>query len=434
MDWREEYNRRLCTADEAAKLFNSNDRIAIQGGTGIPPAFATAIAKRAPELRNVVFGQGFALAFHDYMKPEFKESFRVETVFMGPAERYCMGFGTVDFVPNHLGNLGRWIDETKFNKVAAVVTPPDENGYMNRSCFGGLCTRRMIDRAETLIVEVNDQTPWLCSDVFQVHVSQCDAIIEHSEPLFEIPEIPITPIEKDIAHIIADMIPDGSTIQLGLGGLANCIGYFLKEKNDLGVHTEVVSNSIMELVKCGAVNGSKKSILPGLVPYTFCVGTKELWAFMDHNETFMGFEIENVNDPGIIRQNDNMVSVNNALMVDLTGQVAAESIGTYQYSATGGQMNYVLGAQLAKNGKSIIALPSTRTDKEGKVHSRILSMFPQGTIVSTSRNDVQWVATEYGAVNLRNRSISWRVEQLINIAHPDFRDELTFQAKQLSWI
>ena len=164
------------------------------------------------------------------------------------------------------------------------------------------------------------------------------------------------------------------------------------------------------------------------------MGTKELWEFMDHNETFMGFEIENVNDPAIIRQNDNMVSVNNALMVDLTGQVAAESIGTYQYSATGGQMNYVLGAQMAKNGKSIIALPSTRVDKEGKVHSRILSMFPQGTIVSSSRNDVQWVATEYGAVNLRNRSISWRVEQLINIAHPDFREELTHQAKQLNWI
>lgn len=434
MNWREEYQKRLMSPDDAAKLVNSNDRIAIQGGTGIPAAFAAAIAKRAPELRNVVFGQGFALAFHDYMKPEYKDSFRVETVFIGPAERYCMDFGTVDFVPNHLGNLGRWIDETKFNKVAAVVTPPDENGYMNRSCFGGLCTKRMIDRAEKLIVEVNDQTPWLCSDVFQVHVSQCDAIIENSAPLFEIPEIPITPVEKDIAHIIADMIPDGSTIQLGLGGLANCIGYFLKEKSDLGVHTEVVSNSLMELVKCGAVNGSKKSILKGLIPYTFCVGTRELWEFMDHNPTFLGFEIENVNDPAIIRQNDNMVSVNNALMVDLTGQVASESIGTYQYSATGGQMNYVLGAQMAKNGKSIIALPSTRVDKEGKVHSRILSMFPQGTVVSSSRNDVQWIVTEYGAVNLRNRAISWRVQELIKIAHPDFREELTFQAKQLNWI
>jgi len=155
---------------------------------------------------------------------------------------------------------------------------------------------------------------------------------------------------------------------------------------------------------------------------------------MDHNETFMGCEIEYVNDPGTIRQNDNMVSVNNALMVDLTGQVAAESIGTYQYSATGGQMNFVLGAQLAKNGKSIIALSSTRTDKEGKVHSRILDMFPQGTVISTSRNDVQWVVTEFGAVNLRNRSISWRVENLISIAHPDFREELTFQAKQLGWL
>lgn len=434
MGWREEYQRRLCTADEAAKLINSNDRIAIQGGTGIPPAFAAAVAKRAPELKNVVFGQGFALAFHDYMKPEFKESFRVETVFLGPAERYCLQFGTVDFVPNHLGNLGRWIDETGFNKVAAVVTPPDENGYMNRSCFGGLCTKRMIERADTVVVEVNEKTPWLCSDAFQVHVSQCDAIIENTTALFEIPEIPITKVEEQIAAHIYDMIPDGSTIQLGLGGLANCIGHFLKDKKDLGVHTEVVSNSIMELIKCGAVNGSKKTLLPGKVAYTFCVGTKELWDFMDHNEMFIGFEIENVNNPAIIALNDNMVSVNNALMVDLTGQAASESIGTKQYSATGGQMNYVLGAQQAKNGISILALPATRTDKEGKVHSRILSVFPQGTIVSTSRNDVQWIVTEYGAVKLTNKSISWRAQNLISIAHPDFREELSYQAKQLGWI
>jgi len=434
MDWREEYKRRLTTPEEAAKLIKDNDRIAMQGGTGIPPAFSAALAKRSEELRNVVLCQGFALAFHDYMKPEYKDSFRVETVFIGPAERYCMSFGTVDFVPNHLGSLGRWLDETKINKVAAVVTPPDENGFMNRSCFGGLCTKRLADRAENLIVEVNENTPWLCSDVFQVHVSQCHAIIENNAPLFEIPEIPITPVERQIATIVADMIPDGSTIQLGLGGLANCIGHFLKNKNDLGFHTEVVSNSVMDLIKCGAANGSKKSILRGIVPYTFCVGTKELWEFMDHNETFLGFEIENVNDPGIIRQNDNMVSVNNALMVDLTGQVAAESIGTYQYSATGGQMNFVLGSQMAKNGKSIIALPSTRTDKDGKIHSRILDMFPQGTTISTSRNDVQWVVTEYGAVNLRNRAISWRVENLITIAHPDFREELTFNAKQHGWL
>lgn len=433
-NWQDEYREKLCSPADAARLINSGDVIAMQGGTGIPPAIADAIGKRASELRGITCLQGFALAFHEYMKPEHKDSFRVETVFIGPAERFCMAMGTVDFVPNHLGNLGRWMDTKNINVVVAVVTPPDENGYMNRSCFGGLCTERAIDNADVVLVEVNKNTPWLCSDVFQVHVSQVDAIVENTLPLFEIPEIPITPVEESIAHIIADMIPDGSCIQLGLGGLANCVGHFLKDKKDLGAHTEVVSNSIMELVKCGALNCSKKNIMTGKIPFTFCVGTKELWEFMDHNEMFMGFEIEKVNDPNWISQNDNMVSVNNALMVDLTGQVASESIGTTQYSATGGQVNFVQGAQRAKNGKSILALPSTRVDKEGKVYSRILPTFPEGTIVTASRNDVQWIVTEYGATNLYNKSVSYRAKELIRISHPDFRDQMTFEAKQHKWI
>lgn len=432
--WREEYKRKLTTADEAAKLISNNDRVSIQGGTGIPPAFMAALAKRAPELRGVVLGQGFALAFHDHMKPEYKDSFHIETAFMGPAERFCLEMGTADFVPFHLGNAGKWYDETPFKKVACVVTPPDEYGYMNRSCFGGLCTKRLCDRAEKLIVEVNENTPWLYSDVFNVHVSQCDAIIENTQPITEIPEIPVTPVEEKIAQYIADMIPNGSTIQLGLGGLANCIGHFLKDKKDLGIHSEVVSNSIMELVKCGAVNGSKKTLLPGKVAYTFCVGTSELNKFLDHNEMFHAFEIEIINNPTFIARNNNFVSVNNALMVDLTGQIASESIGTRQYSATGGQAQFVQGARLAPGGKSIIALPSTRTDKEGKTHSRIVPVFPIGTVVSSSRNDVQWVVTEYGGVDLTFKSLSSRVRDLIGIAHPDFRDELEFDAKKIGWI
>ena len=434
MDWQQEYKQRLTTAEEAVKLIRSGDTIGMQGGTGIPPAIADALGRRAPELRNVTCCQGFALNFHEYMKPEHKDSFRIQTVFVGPAERMGLQLGNVDFVPNHLGSIGKWMDSLDVGVVTAVVTPPDENGFMNRSCFGGLCTKRLIDRADRVLVEVNRNTPWLYSDAFQIHVSQCDAIVENDAPLFEIPEIPITPVEETIAHIIADMIPDGSCIQLGLGGLANCVGHFLKDKKDLGAHTEVVSNSVMELMKCGALNGSRKTVYPGKVVYTFCIGTRELWQYMDHNEDFVGMEIEDVNNPDFIGQNDNMVSVNNALMVDLTGQVASESIGTFQYSATGGQVNFVLGAQRSKNGKSIIAMPSTRKDKEGVVHSRILSILPAGTVVSTSRNDVQWIVTEHGAACLKNKPISYRVRELIRIAHPDFRDELTFEAKKLGWI
>jgi 4-hydroxybutyrate CoA-transferase len=434
VNWREEYKRKLTTPQEAAKRFESNDVIGVGGGTSIPPLIMEALAQRAHELRNIKICQGFAVALHDYMKPEYRDSFRVETIFIGPAERLCMGWGTCDFVPNHLGSMRKWGEASNVNKGALVVTPPDEDGYMNRSLFGGLVPKVIQDRWEYVAVEVNENAPWLVSDDFKIHISQVDAIVENHAPLFEVPDIPITPVEETIAGIISDMIPHGSTIQLGLGGLANCIGHFLKDKKNLGIHSEVMSNSLMELIKCGAADGSKKTLMPGKAAFTFAVGTRELYSFLDRNADCPAFEIEYINDPKIIALNDNMVSVNNALMVDLTGQVASESIGPSQYSATGGQVNFVLGAQMAKNGTSILALPSTRKDKDGNLHSRILDMLPLGTIITTSRNDVEWIVTEYGAAKLTNKSLSWRAKNLIALAHPDFRDELTFKAKKLAWI
>lgn len=436
MNWRKDYQRKLTSAEEVALAFQSGDHIAMGGGTGIPPAIADAIGRRAGEISDVKFGQGFAVALHEYMKPEHKQHFRIETIFMGPAERLCLDWGTCDFVPNHLGNMIDWATDFNAHKAAVVVTPPNEDGYMNRSMFAGLVPRAILKQCEYVAVEVNENTPWLHSDqdIYDIHVSEVDAIVENHQPLFEIPEIPITPVEEQIAGRIADMIPHGSTVQLGLGGLANCIGHFLKDKHDLGIHSEVVSNSIMELVKCGAANGSKKTLHPGKVVYTFAVGTKELHQFLHHNPEFLAFEIEQTNNPYFIARNDHMISINNALMADLTGQVASESIGPRQFSATGGQVNFVLGSQLASNGHSIIALPSTRTDAEGKLHSRIMDMLPQGTVVTTSRNDVEWMVTEYGAVRLTNKSISQRAQGLISIAHPAFREELTHQARTLKWI
>lgn len=436
MGWREEYQIKLTTAENVAMAFQSGDHIGVGGGTGIPPAIVDAIGRRAGEITDVKFGQGFAVGLHEYMKPEHKSHFRIETIFMGPAERMCLQWGTCDFVPNHLGSMIKWATDFGVKKVAMVVSPPDENGFMNRSLFAGLVPKQILQNSEYIAVEVNKNTPWLYSDddIFNIHVSEVDAIVENHAPLFEIPEIPITDVEKQIAGHIADMIPNGSTVQLGLGGLANCIGHFLKDKKDLGIHSEVVSNSIMELYKCGAVNGSKKTLLPGKVVYTFAVGTHELHQFLHRNPDFIAFEIEKTNNPYFIAENNDIISINNALMVDLTGQIASESIGPSQFSATGGQVNFVLGSQMAKNGKSIIALPSTRTDRDGKRHSRILDMLPMGTIVTTSRNDVEWIVTEFGAVRLTNMSISLRVKALIGISHPDFRDELEFKARQQNWI
>ncbi|MCU0846828.1 MAG: 4-hydroxybutyrate CoA-transferase [Spirochaetes bacterium] len=433
-DWKTEYRSKKITAEEAAKYVESGDYVGVQGGTGIPPAFGEALGKRSGELSNVTVCQGFATALHEYMKPERKESFRVESIFIGPAERFCLQHANADFVPAHLGNLGGWLDERRPRVVATMATPPDEEGFMNLSCFGGLSTMETFRNAEILIVEVNKNIPWLCTDTLVLHVSEVTAIIENDSPLFEFPEIPITAVEEKIAGHIASLVGDGSTLQLGLGGLANCIGHFLKDKKDLGIHSEVVSNSIMELVKCGSVNNSMKNHLTGICAYTFCIGTKGLMEFLDRNSGFRAFEIGYLNDPNIIARNDNFVSINNALMVDMTGQVASESIGHTQYSATGGQAAFVRGAQMSKGGKSIIALPSTYTGKDSSTGSRIMTSFPPGTAVTTTRCDVDWIATEYGAVRLKNEPVSGRVKKLISIAHPDFRDGLTFEAKKLGWI
>lgn len=433
-NWQQDYKRKLCSAYEAASLIKDHDVICLTGGSNIPPAFSHELSHRAQHLKDVTILLGFALDEYDFMKPEFKDNLCIETAFVGRMERKCLQWGTASYVPLHLQQLGKWLDFKKPNVVATVVTPPDEDGYMNRSCYAGLCHRRAFERADLVIVEVNPETPWLNGDDFKIHVSEVDRIIENPSPLAEIPDIPITRTEEDIAGYIADLIPDGSTIQLGLGSLANAVGYLLRNKKDLGLHAEVISNSVMELVKSGAVNGSRKTFMPGKVVGTYCVGTKELFEFVDHNEDFVFCEVEFTNDPEIIARNDNLISINNTLMVDLTGQAASESIGSFQYSGTGGQVNFVQGAHMARGGKSILALNATYTDEKGGLHSRIVASFPPGTVVTTSRADVEYVVTEFGVASLRFKSVAKRVVELINIAHPDFRDELRFEARKAGWI
>lgn len=425
------------SAEEAASLIQARDSIGMQPGNGTPAGFCAALGQRLAkaEIEDLTIVEGFALAYYDFFKPEYRDIVRVETIILGPAERAARQLGArIDYIPEHLNYCDRWHNEVLTRVFTAVVTPPDENGYMNRSSFGGLIEKSMIKRAKKVIVEVNRNAPWVNGEDLKIHVSEVDAIIENDVPLFEIPEIPITPVEEKMGTIIADMVPDGATIQLGLGGLANCIGHFLKDKKNLGVHTEVLSDSIMELYKCGAVNNSRKTHLPDKIAMTFLVGTAELSRWAHCNDVLDARPIGYINDPATIALNDNQISINNALMVDLTGQVASETIGTNQYSGTGGQVNFVIGAQKSRNGKSIIALPSTYSTKDGARASRLMPFFPVGTVTTTSRNDVDWVVTEYGAAKLKDRSISKRSEALIAIAHPDFRDELSFQAKKLGWL
>lgn len=433
--WQEEYRAKLRTAEEAAKVVQSGESVFFGGGTGIPTAFATALGKRAHELTGITISQGYAMGLFDYMKPENKERFQIETMFVGPMERICMQWGVAQYKPMHLSEIPAAAVHAACKRVAFVATPPDEKGYMNRSCFGSfLPNEECVKPADTIIVEVNKNAPRLNSDDFKIHVSDVDFIIENDFPMFELPDIPIMDEERKIAEYIADLIPDGSCIQIGLGGLANAVGYLLHKKKDLGMHAEVVTPSVAELVKSGVVNGSRKNFMPGKVVSAFAVGTKKFYEEINNNENFYFKEVGWVNNPDIIGLNDNLVSINNTLMMDLTGQAASESIGITQYSATGGQLDFILGARKSKGGKSILSLNSTYTDKEGNMRSKIMPVLPAGTVVTTPRTLVEYVITEYGVANLRLRTVRERAKSLISIAHPDFRDQLTFEAKKNGWI
>ncbi len=433
--WKEEYRDKLCTAEEAAALIKSNDRIAMSGGTSVPYEFSRALSRRAGQIKNVGISMGYAMALFDYMKPENHESFYLETVFVGPMERICMDWGVCQYVPIHLGNTPDYCHASSLNIAVARVTPPDENGFMCRSNFASFLDLDTIRNADYVIVEVNSHMPRLVAPEFKIHVSEVDRIIEHEEPIFEIPNIPISDAEKTMADYIADMIPDGSCVQLGFGGLPNAIGYNLKNKKNLSIYSEVATPAMEDLIEAGVVNGANRSFMQGRkVVAGFCVGTRKFYDYVQNNRDFEFKLIGFINDPRNIAKNDNLVAINNALMLDLTGQVASESIGVKQYSGTGGQVQFVWGAKFANNGKNILAINSTYTDKDGNLQTKIMPALPENTVVTTSRNDVEYIVTEHGVAYLRYKSLMERAKALISVAHPDFRDKLTFEAKKRKWL
>jgi len=434
LPWQAQYQAKLCSASQAASLVRNQASVSLGGGCCIPEGFVGALAERGEELQQVSLLAGFALKEYAYMDSRFKGHFNLETMFVGSMERNSIREGITSYVPIHANQIGKWLEARHPAVVATAMSPPDERGYMSRSLYAGLSHRKVFEKAEKVIAEVNSRLPRLNGSDFNIHVSEVDFIIENDFELTETNDITISATEKAIAGHIVELIPDGATVQLGLGGLANAVGYFLRDKKDLGMHAEVISNSIMELVKEGVVNGSRKSFQPGKVLGCFCIGNQELWEFVHENPDFIFHEVDYINDPEIIGRNDNLISINNTLMMDLTGQAASESIGPVQFSGTGGQVNFVHGAARSRGGKSILSFASTYLDSQGKMQSRIMPILPAGTVITTSRNDVQWVVTEFGVADLRWKSIRERAKALINIAHPDFRDYLAFEAQKYHWL
>ncbi|MDO4540065.1 MAG: acetyl-CoA hydrolase/transferase C-terminal domain-containing protein [Syntrophomonadaceae bacterium] len=431
--WQEQYRRKLFSAEEVAAHVRDGDRICLGGGDTIPRAFVHEMLMRAENLnmRRLYLMVGFTQGKEEFMEEKYDDMLRMESIFIGsPPEREAARRGSTSYVPTNLGNIREWLDTHNPRIVAIGVSPPNEDGYMSRSTFGGLCHRSIIENAEIVIAEVNNVLPNLGGPDLKLHVSEVDYILEDNHPLGWITDIPTTEKEQQIGAYIADFVPNGATIQLGFGGLSTAVGFFLKDKKDLGVHSEVIGTSIVDLMKCGAINNSKKTYMPGKSVGCFSPGNASVIEYLHNNEDFFFTEIGNINDPNIIARNNAMISINNTLMIDLTGQANSEALGKVQYSGSGGQLQFVIGSQMSPGGVSILALNSTYIDKQGRLQSKIVPEMPAGSVITTPRTFVDVVVTEYGAVKLKYISADQRMKALISIAHPDFRDELRFYVRQ----
>ncbi len=428
MSWVEKYKSRLCSPEEAVSCVKSNDWVFIGGNAAAPFLLLEALAKRSMELEEVHLCHVLLLGEDPFMEADGTgNSFTHHSYFVGPADRPSVNDGRSFYVPIHLHQIPKMMASDANPGDISIVqcSPPDEHGFMSLG-VEVLTSKSAIDNTHTLIVQINDKMPRVHGDTF-IHVTRADHIVESSVDLPELHAKPATEVEKKIGALIADMIPDGATLQLGIGGIPDAVLSLLEGKRDLGIHTEMVSDGLVRAMEAGLITGNKKTIHRGKVVATFVLGTKALYDFVDDNPLFELHPAEYTNDPFVIAQNDNMIAINSALEVDLTGQVCSDSIGTYIYSGFGGQVDFIRGAAASKGGKPIIALPSTA--KKGTL-SRIVPTLQPGSGVVTTRADVHYVVTEYGTASLWGKNLNQRAHALIEIAHPDFRDELMAAAKE----
>jgi 4-hydroxybutyrate CoA-transferase len=425
------FQSRVMAADEAVKHIKSGDRIFLTGNCSVPQTTLAALVKYAPNLQNVEICQALTIGPADYVDPKMEGHLRVNTMFISPNVRSAVNDGRADFTPVLLSEFPLLFRKKILPIDVALihVSPPDEHGFCSLGVEVGL-TKSAAESAKIVIAEVNQQMPRTLGDSF-IHVSKLDCIVAVDYPLPELAKggDGLSDVVESIAGHIAELIPDGATMQLGIGAIPDAVLKYLLEKKDLGIHTELFSDGIIDLVEAGVLTNARKTLHPGKIIAGFVIGTKRLYDWVDDNPLIELHPTEHVNDPFVIAQNDRMVAINSAIEVDLTGQVCADSIGPKLYSGVGGQLDFIYGASRSKEGAPIIALPST-----AKSFSRIVGMLKQGAGVITSRNHVHYIVTEYGIANLYGKTIRQRAHALIGIAHPDFRDELTYQARELHYI
>lgn len=428
-DYQKMYQEKLTTPEQLAQQVQSGWLLGMDTATSQTPAIMTAIAER---IRNSditgVKVQALldAYPFEFYTDPTLAGKMTGYSWFSSSAARKAVNAGYADIIPAYYRDFPTRIrTEYDYDAVCVEVAPMDRHGYFSLALNGSYIDA-MLDKTKRIFLEVNDRQPrGLCGSL--IHISQVDAIVEYNHDLPVLPPVQLDEVSKTIGGLIAERIPDGACLQLGIGAIPDATGMALKAKHDLGIHTEMFTDSMVELIECGAVNNSKKQIHRGKTVTTFAFGSQRIYDYIDDNPAVEILPVEYVNDPDVICQNDNMISINAAVEVDLFGQVCAESVGTKHMSGSGGQIDYVRGACQSRGGKSFIAFTSTA---KGGTISKIKPILAPGAVVTTSKNDVDYIVTEYGVAHLRGRSLGERARQLIAIAHPDFRDELTFEAKK----
>lgn len=421
MNWLSSYQSKLVSVDEAVQVVKTGDRIYISGNAATPNLLINALAKHKDELCNVEVNHVLLLGDDPLSKPGMEQHFRHNSLFVGPADRGSIAEGRSDYVPVHLSEIPALFAQgvIPLDVMFVHVSPPDEHGFMS---FGVEClaSKAAAENAKIVVAQVNDKMPRTLGDSF-IHVSRVHKIVECSEPLYTLEESTPTDLENRIARHVASLIEDETTLQLGIGGIPNAVLSLLDGVQNLGIHTEMVSDGIVRAIDRGIVTNMKKTIHPGKVICTFILGSEGLYDYVDNNPQFEMHPCDYTNNPIIVAQNEKMIAINSAIEVDLTGQVCSDSIGIVIYSGFGGQVDFIRGAAYSKGGKPIIALPSTA--KNGTM-SRIVPLLKHGAGVVTSRADVHYVVTEFGIASLHGKNLRQRAEALISIAHPTFREEL----------
>lgn len=423
------YRQKLATPADAIALLRDGDFIVVPTGVGEPPTLLNELSEQRRRFRDVKVAQILAVRKFGYFDPETVEHVRHVAFFFGAASRPGGQQGWVDFIPSYFSEMPQLIERGLIpsDVVFAMASPMDAHGYFSVS-LGADYTMAAIAKARAVVLEVNPHVPFACGNC-HVHISQVSALVESSEPVLEVGLPAIGPVQQAIGKYVADMIDDGSTLQIGYGGIPDAVVMQLTGKKDLGVHTEMIGDGILSLVQAGVVTNARKNYLPGKMVATFALGSRKLYQFMDRNPGLEIHPVDFTNDPYLAGRNDQLVAINATLQIDLLGQCGSESLAHLPYSGTGGQVDFVRAANRSRGGKAIIVLPSTA---KGDSLSRIVPTLSPGTHLTTGKNDINYVVSEYGVAQLRGKSGKQRALEMISIAHPAFREELRAQARQLN--